>query len=149
MVNNQPAGQEPILSIEKEVILRIVEQWGKVPNMPNMEQWLKNYAKQRYEAIERIELGIKDGLPEHEASFQSGYTSGYEIGYERGKRERKTMWVRASEFNFMVNKTYVAQLHNFVGTGSFEIDVFRWDNGDYTLTSGFDQLLILDESQRK
>lgn len=33
-----------LLTPERDLILRIVEQWGNAIEMPNMEQWLKDYA---------------------------------------------------------------------------------------------------------
>jgi len=35
------------VSPERDLILRIVEQWGNVIQMPNMEQWLKDYAAKK------------------------------------------------------------------------------------------------------
>jgi hypothetical protein len=50
------------LSPERELILRIVEQWGNVMSMPKMDQWLKDYAntknQQLKERSDKIEAAL-------------------------------------------------------------------------------------------
>jgi hypothetical protein len=98
------------LSPEKDLILRIIEQWGNAATMPEMEQWLKDYAAiagatAEYFQKDKGQQGVinKDrvmanqvaGMPLEEAIFQDGYSSGYDAGYERGKREAQgAVWVK-------------------------------------------------------
>jgi len=44
MENIYPIGDDYPLTPEMDLILRIVSQWGNAVEMPNMEDWLKEYA---------------------------------------------------------------------------------------------------------
>lgn len=52
------------LSPERDLIYRIVEQWGNAIEMPNMEGWLKDYAGKRRTGP--VWIKAKDRLPGYE-----------------------------------------------------------------------------------
>ncbi len=51
------------LSPERDLIYRIVEQWGNAVEMPNMEQWLKDYAVSKQPASGPRWVKCADRLP--------------------------------------------------------------------------------------
>jgi hypothetical protein len=48
------------LTPERELIYRIVEQWGNAVEMPNMEQWLKDYAAAQHPGTAKWPLSVID-----------------------------------------------------------------------------------------
>lgn len=65
---------------EQALILRIVEQWGNVVNMPKMEQWLKDYAASQQPAVKAIDATPFESNTERHSL--TGLTTGeYELAF--------------------------------------------------------------------
>jgi hypothetical protein len=93
------------LSPERDLIYRIVEQWGNAIEMPNMEQWLKDYAGNRRTGS--VWVKAKDRLPEKQIyvivrnietgqvklTQNYGHNTGWDIAMDRRFKWDNTEWL--------------------------------------------------------
>lgn len=77
------------VSPERDLILRIVEQWGNVIQMPKMEQWLKDYAATKG-PTSAVWVKASERLPEFDSPLPLKIDSLYRMGnfyHEEGKNK--------------------------------------------------------------
>lgn len=88
------------LSAERDLIYRIVEQWGNAVEMPNMEQWLKDYALRRGCAVlpanDAAQNWFEENIDKECSASSAVYKFRQWLESLQVTRQAEAVWVKAS-----------------------------------------------------